>query len=163
MSKPMRRIAAVVATAAVSVALSGCTQGHWVYDAPPAAGVQADDGGIKLRNILVVSDSEGEAILLGGISSRDESTKVTGISIAAQKGDGEFATAQPVEFAQEIYKGRTIYLQGPTTRFTDPELNLGRLAAVTVSFSTGEQVSVEAPVMSSEHPDFKEAWTAASA
>ncbi|WP_231979333.1 hypothetical protein [Tessaracoccus coleopterorum] len=30
----MRRLAAVVATVALTVALSACTQGHWVYEAP---------------------------------------------------------------------------------------------------------------------------------
>ena len=161
MSKPMRRFAAVVATVALAVGLSACTQGHWVYDAPPAAGTQADDGGLKLRNFLVVSDADGEAVLLGGIASRDETTEVTGIQVAPEGEDGQFGEPREVSFSEEIYKGRTIYLDGTTTAFSEPGLLLGRLANVTVSFSTGESVALDVPVMSSEHPDFADAWAAA--
>lgn len=162
MSKPKRRVAAVALTALLTVTLSACTQGHWVYDSPPAAGVQADEGGLKLRNFMVVSDPQGKGILLGGIASRDESTKVTGIQVAAQKPDGSAGTSQQIPFSADIYKGKTIYLDGTTTKFSDPQLQLGRLADVTVGFSTGETVTVEVPVMSSEHPDFSKAWAAAN-
>ncbi len=161
MSKPMHRLAAIIAAATLTITLSACTQGGWVPGAPPAAGVQADDGGIKLRNFLVVSDNEGEAVLLGGVASRDETTEVTGITVAAEGADGAFGEAQEVAFSEEIFKGRTIYLDGTTTRFSDPGLTLGRLAQVTVDFSTGQSVTLEAPVMSSDHPDFSEAWNAA--
>ncbi|SHI31447.1 hypothetical protein SAMN02745244_00100 [Tessaracoccus bendigoensis DSM 12906] len=161
MSKPTHRLAAIVAAAALSVTFSACTAEGWEADAPPAAGVQADDGGIKLRNFLVVSDTEGAAVLLGGIASRDESTQVTGITVAAEGSDGQFGQSEEVQFSEEISKGRTIYLDGTTTAFTDPALLLGRLAKVTVDFSTGESVTLEAPVLSSEHPDFSEAWAQA--
>lgn len=160
MRTPTRRIAAVVASAAIMVTLSGCTQGHWVYDAPPAAGVQADEGGLKLRNILIVSNTEGRAILLGGIASRDTATEVSGITVAPEGSDGGFGEATQVSFSESIPKGRTVYLDGSSTAFDDPALQLGRLAQVTVTFSTGQSVTVKAPVMSSEHPDFSEAWTA---
>lgn len=161
MTTPSRRLAAVVASAACAVALSGCTQGHWVYEAPPAAGVQADDGGLKLRNILIVSDANGEAILLGGIASRDASTAVSGITVAPEGKDGAFGNPTRVNVSEDIPKGRTVYLDGSSTRFDDPALELGRLAQVTVTFSTGESVEVKAPVMSSTHPDFAEAWKSA--
>ena len=85
MSKPMRRAAAVVATAALAVSLSACTGGRWVQEAPPAAGTQTDaaDGAIKLRNFVVVSDKSGEAILVGGITSRDAANEVTAIGVTA--------------------------------------------------------------------------------
>ncbi|WP_197510598.1 hypothetical protein [Tessaracoccus coleopterorum] len=86
---------------------------------------------------------------------------MTGIEIAAQGSDGEFGQPQAVSFSEEIFKGRTIYLDGTTTAFSDPGLELGRLANVTVSFSTGQNVRLDVPVMSSEHPDFAKAWTTA--
>ena len=162
MSKPMRRVAAVVATLALTVTMSACTQGPWVYDSPPAAGVQADDGGLKLRNFLVVADAEGEGILLGGIASRDEPTQVTGVTVAAEAKDGSFGQPQQIALNEQIHKGATIYLLGDTTKFSDPGLELGLLADVTVNFSTGQSVSLEVPVMSSEHPDFAKAFAEAT-
>jgi hypothetical protein len=158
MSKPMRRAAAIVATAALAVSLSACTGGRWVQEAPPAAGTQTDaaDGAIKLRNFVVVSDKSGEAILVGGITSRDEANEVTAIGVTAQAEDGSFGAQQVVEFSEQIPRGQTITLDGTRTKFTD--LILGRLASVTVGFADGQTASLQVPVYSSEHADFAEAW-----
>ena len=160
MSKPMRRAAAVVATAALAVSLSACTGGRWVQEAPPAAGTQTDsaDGAIKLRNFVVVSDKSGEAILVGGITSRDAANEVTAIGVTAQAEDGSFGAQQVVEFSEQIPRGQTVTLDGTRTKFTDPDLILGRLADVTVAFADGQTASLQVPVYSSEHADFAEAW-----
>ena len=76
MRQPMRRTTALLATAALALSLSACTAGQWVADSPPAAGVQVDNGGLKLRNFLAVTDGSGEAMLLGSITSRDEAVDV---------------------------------------------------------------------------------------
>lgn len=161
MSKPMSRLTALVATAALAVSLSACTASAWVQDAPPAAGTQTDVGGLKLRNFMVVSDEAGDAVILGGISSRDAAAQVAGISVAAQAEDGTFGTAQNVAYTADLNKGGTVILDGAETRFTDPDLILGRLATVSVAFADGQTASLEAPIYSSEHPDFAEAWTEA--
>lgn len=158
MRQPMRRAAALVATAALAISLSACTDGHWVPEAPPAAGAQADLDGFKLRNIGVIADTTGEAILTGAIASRDESVEVAGISVAAQLEDGSFGEPALVPFSASIPRGKTLLLEGEPTKFTDAELLPGRLAQVQVQFNTGETVALEAPVISSEHPDFTDAW-----
>ena len=143
---------------ALAVSLSGCTAGQWEYGAPPAAGVQTDQGGLKLRNFVVVSDKSGEAILVGGITSRDEANEVTAIGVTAQAEDGSFGAQQVVEFSEQIPRGQTVTLDGTRTKFTDPDLILGRLASVTVGFADGQTASLQVPVYSSEHADFAEAW-----
>ncbi|MBK7819929.1 MAG: hypothetical protein IPJ61_02340 [Tessaracoccus sp.] len=160
MSKPMRRAAAIVATAALAVSLSACTGGRWEPEAPPAAGTQTDaaDGAIKLRNFVVISDMGGEAILVGGITSRDAANEVTAIGITAQAADGSFGAEQVVDFSEQIPRGQTITLDGSRTKFTDPDLILGRLAGVTVGFADGQTASLQVPVYASDHPDFAEAW-----
>lgn len=163
MSKPLSRAAALVAAAAVAVALSACTASAWVPDAPPAAGVQTDVGGIKLRNVMVVSDEQGAAVVAGGISSRDTDNAVTGITVAAEKADATFSQPQNVAFTADIPKGRTVTLDWSQTAFTDPALRLGKLAEVAVTFSDGTTASVKAPIYSATHPDFKDAYAAATA
>lgn len=158
MTKPMRRIAAIVATAAMSVSLSACTQGHWVYSAPPAAGVQADEGGVKLRSFLIIADTEGDGMLVGAIATRDNPVEVTGIQVTPQVEGGAFGEPQVLEFTDSIRKGATSYLDGTTTQFTNPDLTQGLLAKVDVALGDGSTIQVEAPVMASTHPDFQEWW-----
>ena len=159
MSKPLRRSTAVVASAVLALSLSACTAGQWVYDSPPAAGAQADSQtGIKLRNFAVVADGEGAGMIVGGITSRDAANEVTTIGITAQAEDGSFGAQQVVEFSEQIPRGQTVTLDGTRTKFTDPDLILGRLADVTVAFADGQTASLQVPVYSSEHADFAEAW-----
>lgn len=163
MSKPLHRTAAIVAAAALAVSLSGCTAGQWQYEAPPAAGVQKDDGGIKLRNMLVVTDGEGTGMILGAIASRDEAAEVVGLGYAAEKEDGSYGELNAVPFEASIAKGKTVILDGAETRFNSSELLVGRLAEVAVVLEDGRRISLLAPVMSAEHPDFAAAWDEASA
>lgn len=162
MSKTLRRAAALVVTVALAVSTSGCTAGQWEYAAPPAAGVQVDEGGLKLRNILVVTDGDGAGMILGGITSRDEATTILGLGYAAELEDGSFGQPNAVPFTQDIRKGETIILDGADTSFSTSELLVGRLARVSVQFEDGRSVSLSVPVLSAEHPDFVEAWEQAT-
>lgn len=158
MTKPMRRIAAIVAAAAMTVVLSACTQGRWVYDAPPAAGVQADEGGVKLRGFVIIADTEGEAMLVGAVATREEPIDVTGFQVTPQLKDQAFGEPQALEFNESIRKGATLYIDGDDTQFTNPDLNAGLLAHVDVALSTGANVRLEVPVVSSEDDDFAKWW-----
>lgn len=163
MSNPLRRTAALVATAALAVSLSGCTAGQWEYAAPPAAGVQTDDGGIKLRNFVVLSDGDGTGMILGGIASRDEPAEVVGLGYAAEKADGSYGELNAVQFTASIPAGKTIILDGAETTFDSSELLVGRLARVAVVLKNGQRISLLVPVLSADHPDFAQAWQQATA
>ena len=162
MSK-LRHLTTFVTTVAVVGTLSACTTAGWVPEAPPAAGVQTDAGGLKLRNFLVIADGEGAAMITGGIASRDAATEVVGLGVAPETTDNTFGDQQAIRINEEIGQGQTITLDGTETRFEDDALQLGRLALVSVAFSDGQIVSLEVPVLSSDHPDFAEAWAAAHA
>lgn len=163
MSKTLRRTAALVATVALAVPLSGCTAGQWEYGAPPAAGVQVDQGGLKLRNFVVLTDGDGSGMIVGGIASRDEPAQVVGLGYAAELEDGSFGELNAVPFKAEIPQGKTIILDGSETSFNTSELIVGRLARVAVQFDGGQSVTLSVPVVSAEHPDFAEAWEQANA
>lgn len=158
MSKPVRRAAAILAAAALALSMSACTRAGWVSDAPPAAGVQASDGGLRINNMVVVADEAGDAVLLGGLHSRDEPAEVTSISVAAEEGPESYGAPVELGFSAAIPRGDTVYLDGSETSFANPDLRLGRLAEVVVTFDDDTAVSVHTPVMSSEHPDFAEAF-----
>lgn len=158
MSKPLRRAAAVVAAAALALSMSACTRGGWIPDAPPAAGTQMDSGGYKLRNIVVIADEAGEAILLGGIHSRDDAAQVTGITVAAEESHQQWGSEVDLGYTADIPRGTSVYLDGSETRFSDPELKQGRLAQVKVAFADSTVMTVDTTVLSSEHKDFAEAF-----
>ena len=163
MSKTLRRTAALVATVALAVSVSGCTAGQWEYAAPPAAGVQVDEGGLKLRNFMVVTDGDGTGMILGGIASRDEAASVAGLGYAAELKDGSFGQLNAVPFTADIPKGKTIILDGADTTINTSELLVGRLARVAVQFDGGQSVALSVPVVSADHPDFADAWAQATA
>ncbi|GAA4890013.1 hypothetical protein GCM10025789_03090 [Tessaracoccus lubricantis] len=162
MSKPVRRFAAIIAAAALAVSMSACTRAGWVSDAPPAAGVQTEQDGYKLRNIVVVADESGQAILLGGLHSRDDAAEVTGITVAAEEGYETYGEPVDLGFTASIPRGTSVYLDGSETSFSNPELTPGRLAEVVVTFDGATQLSVHTPVMSAEHEDFAESFSTAA-
>lgn len=158
MSKPMRRSAALVASAALALSLSGCVASAWEYESPPAAGSQTDLAGLKLRNFMIIADEAGEAMLVGAITARDEADSVTAMAYAPETSDGSFGTVQELAFAHDIRKGETIYLDGTAIQFSDPQLLVGRLARLQVAFDSGNIAQLDIPVMSSTHRDFVQAW-----
>lgn len=160
MSKPLRRTAAIIAAAALALSMSACTRGGWIPDSPPAAGTQSDEGGYKLRNFVVVADDSGEAKLLGGIHSRDDAAEVTGITVAAEDGFQNWGEAVDLGYSASIPRGNSVYLDGSETGFSNPDLQLGRLAQVKVTFADNTEMVLDTTVMSAEHEDFAEAFNA---
>lgn len=132
---------------------AGCTAGDWRYDAPPAAGVQADEGLIKARNILLIADESGEGVLNGSIASA-EAASLTGIVVQAETADGGRGAAVPVEITADISRNGIVKLDATNAPVSGAGLLLGRTATVAMQFADGTQLVVEAPILSSEHPDF---------
>ncbi len=162
MTKPMRRPVIAVA-AALALTLSGCVASAWQYDSPPAAGTQVDVGGLKLRNFLIIADDRGEAMLVGAITARDEADSVVTMAYASERDDGSFGQGTEVQFAQDIRKGQTVYIDGSSTQFSDDTLEVGRMAKLQVLFSSGSVAELQVPVMSSKHKDFEQTWAEAHA
>lgn len=153
-----RRIAAWLATAAFALTtFSGCTAGDWRYDAPPAAGVQEDVDDAKIRNVMVVSDDQGQAVLLGSVAST-QPVELGGIQVAAEAEDGGYGMPVNIEVNASLHRDGIHKLEGSDTQFENPELLLGRLAQVTFLFADGRSAVVQAPIYSSDHVDYAEVW-----
>jgi hypothetical protein len=132
--------------AILSVALlSGCTAAG--KDAPTSKirqvtdGVEKDSGAIKVRNIVLVAQGDGSAVLVGTIVNQDAAedaiSSITANGIAAQfTGPLVLAQNTPVIFSGD----------SATTHATFPGLNLipGQRADVTVTFgkASGVKLSV---------------------
>lgn len=154
-----RRIAMMAAAAALTVAASvGCTAGDWRYEAPPAAGVQADAADAKVRNLMIVTDADGQAIVLGSVATTDP-VELADLTVWAQDDSGVPGEPHSIDVSAEIPRDGIFKFEGEATQFENTELLLGRLAEVRVGFGDGRAVTLEAPIYSSEHPDFAEEWS----
>jgi len=137
----------------VGLATAGCTEGQWRYESPPAAGVQADQGDIKARNILLVADESGDGALVGALSSF-EAVKLTEVAVQAETADGGRGDAVTVDVTADIARNGVFNFDGSNAVVEGAGLLPGRLAYVAMRFDDGTQIVLDAPVMSSEHPDF---------
>lgn len=158
-----RRVGTSLAALALVVGLaSGCTAGDWRYDSPPAAGVQTDAGPIKVRNLMVLADTEGEGLLLGSIFTTRGVTLMA-VAVSAEEDGGTFAEPVPVDLTGDVSVNDGLQLGGKDSLVEGAKLREGLLARVMMQFSDGTTAAVEAPVVSSEHADYKEAWAQAQA
>ncbi len=160
MSAPWtRRGLTWLAAAVITVGLTaGCTQGDWRYESVPAAGVQADAADAKVRNLMIISDPDGQALLLGAVAATEPVT-LTGVTIAVINEDGTFGDATAIDLNREISAEGIYTFEPENLQFVDPGLLLGRTAQVDVVFSDGRRASLEVPIYSFEHPDFAETWS----
>lgn len=155
-----RTTALLAATALATFLATGCTAGQWEHDAPPAAGVQQEQDRIKARNVLIIADDQGKAVLEGTIAA-DRAFALTTAGFAAERPDGTWGEATSLPFTGEAAKGKSLALGGPAFAFQSPDLSPGRLASVGLNFDDGTQLTLDVPVYAATHPDFAEAWTKA--
>ncbi len=142
-----RKLATATAALLSVGLLTGCTAAG--KDAPTSKirqvtdGVERDSGAIKLRNVLLVAQPDGSAVLVGTIvnqgSTADAITAITANGITG-KGTGESALAQnaPVIFSGDIANAHVSF----------PGLNLtpGQRADMTISFGKASEVKLSAIV-----------------
>lgn len=153
---PKRRSRLWFAAMALTVGLAaGCTAGAWEYDSPPAAGVQADADTIKARNFLVVADDSGNGTLLGTVTSA-EAVSLTGVAVQAETSDGGRAEPVFVDVTADISRNGSFVIDSSNGEVSGANFLMGRTATVGLQFSDGSEIRMEAPVLSSEHPDFQD-------
>ncbi|MEZ5086661.1 MAG: hypothetical protein R2722_10540 [Tessaracoccus sp.] len=134
-----RTKALLAATALTATMAVGCTAGQWEPQAPPAAGVQQDQDGIKVRNLLIVTDEAGNAVLEGRITA-DRPFVLSDAAYAAEQSDGTWSDAAPLAIAGGQSEGNTLALGGTDNAFQAAELSPGHLARVGLRFEEGVQI-----------------------
>ncbi|GEM_PF-2840734 len=148
MSMPAPRLTrvAVVAVALASLGLTGCTNHETTAPYQPAAGVQTNAPGVKVRNLMVIS--EGGAMKLAGslvASEADTLTKIAGVALK-QNGD----QGQPLTLSQ---KGSITLPNGSSVNLADSDITVkgdvkpGGMTKIDLTFGKAQQVSLSVPVV----------------
>ncbi|HMR48550.1 MAG TPA: hypothetical protein PKE40_05340 [Arachnia sp.] len=156
-----RTKALLAATALAATLATGCTAGQWEPQAPPAAGVQQEEDGVKARNVLIVSDEQGNAVLQGTVTA-DRAFVLTAAGFSAEQPDGTWSEAVELPIAGEAEKGKPLTFGGSEFAFQSPDLHPGLLARVGLSFDEGVKLMLDVPVYDASHPDFATAWAEAT-
>ncbi|MDO5534323.1 MAG: hypothetical protein Q4F65_06705 [Propionibacteriaceae bacterium] len=169
-----RRRAATIVAAGIgaSLLLTGCGFDMQTLQAyTPAHGVSIDvtagenSRQLKVRNLLIVADDQGEGILSASIVSPvdDELVRVEGAAhtMDNQVGSPLTVTGSPVE----LTANRLAVLTDPTAAFTvsSPDLQPGLTVDLKLTFASGLEASAIAPVMSAEDPVYGAVSAAPSA
>lgn len=156
---PRLGLAALLVVAALS---AGCTVGDWSYDSPPAAGVQVDQDGLKVRNLMIVADETGLALLQGTITAT-ETTSLIGVAVAPLTANGELAGPTNIGLVTDpILPAEPLQIDGSSAVFENPDLQPGGLAVVAMEFDDGTIIEIETPLVSSQLPAYQETFAQAT-
>lgn len=155
---PKRRIRTLLAAAALTAVLAtGCTAGDWSYDSPPAVGTQADAGPVKARNLVLVTDEAGQAVLLGTITASENVTLQGGV-VTPEDANGGNSESVALVVAGEIPRDGALKLDASNAMVEGADLLPGRLANLTLRFEGGTELTLDVPVYSTEHADFADVF-----
>lgn len=153
---------AVIASLGAALVLSGCGfNAQTLQQYTPAHGVNVDvragdsNQYLKVRNLLVASNADGEGILSASIVSPqgDELVSVEGMALKADNTVGS-----PLEFSDvsvELTPNQMAVLTGPDAEpitVSGADLTPGLTADLTLTFASGLVARAVAPVTSFEDP-----------
>lgn len=112
----------------------------------PAAGVNNRDYDVNVLNALIVAEENGTGRLIAGLASRtDEEVELTGV--AGEGNDVQFGTdggdavVPPGGFLQLADEGSAL------VSATGEDVVIGDFLRLTMSFSNGDEVSLNVPVL----------------
>lgn len=153
-----RAVSMVVAALGASVALSGCGFNYQTLQPyTPAHGVNTEAGRVKVRNLLVVAGEEGRGVVSASLASpiKDQLTGVRGAPIKADGTRGAELQVQGVD-SIALPPGGLLVLTDLQQRITvtSPDLTPGLTVDLMLTFASGAQTRLLAPVMSASNPDY---------
>ena len=160
------RAARALAALLLSLGLMGLVAGCG-FDAQllqpynPADGTNIDvgeDGTLKVRNLLVVSDAKGKGYLSATIVSNAQE-RLTGVTVAPQSLDGTTGQAVPATLPApvELTPGALVVLtDNPLIRVSAPGIEAGSSATVTMQFAQAGPVTLICPVVDGTVPPWSE-------
>ena len=159
--RPSRRTRGRAARAAAALLLSVGLLGTGAacgFDAQllkpytPSDGTNIDvgeDGALKVRNLVVISRTEGEGIISATMVSTN-ADRLTGLTVAPQKLDGTVGEAVPATLAAPVDLAGTLVVltdEQPLITVSAPELEAGSSATVVMQFEKSGEGSLNAPVV----------------
>lgn len=158
-----RRIAGVAAALGTALALTGCgfdVQTLQTYT--PAHGVNfeitgADGANVKVRNLLVIANDQGNGRLSAAIVSNGKPDALTGVSGIATKQDGTPEGNLTITGADKIQlpAGKLVTLTGegaPSVAVSGTGLKPGRNVTLQLTFASGGVKQLRVPVTDVKDP-----------
>ncbi|SDR79539.1 hypothetical protein SAMN04488543_0496 [Friedmanniella luteola] len=133
----------------------------------PADGTNLDvgaDNQLKIRNLVVVSRTEGEAFISASILSGGGDT-LTAVAVVPSPLSGSPAPAVTAEVPApvELPAGRLVVLtNGPLITVSAPALVAGGAASVTMEFEGSGPVALNCPIVDGTLPEWRSIGTSAS-
>jgi hypothetical protein len=140
----LRRAAASVVAVSALTLTSGCAMFNPVQtnqEYVPADGVPADIGKVALRDLVLVSDGEGTAVLAG--SAINTGTEDVTVQLSPQGEGGAPAGGSELELGPR----EQVNLATEGLQFSDVTAKPGRLVPVAVRSSDGGTTVVQVPVL----------------
>ena len=163
-----RALAAVVLSLGLLGSAAGCGfDAQTLQPYTPADGTNLDvgaDNQLKIRNLVVVSRTEGEGFISASIISGGGDT-LTAAAVVPSPLSGSPAPAVTAEVPApvELPAGRLIVLtNGPLITVSSPALVAGGAASVTLEFAGTGEVALNCPIVDGNLPEWRTIGTSAS-
>jgi hypothetical protein len=145
----LRRAAASVVAVSALTLTSGCATFNPVQTNEqyvPADGVPADIGKVALRDLVLVSDGKGAAMLAG--SAINTGTEKVSVQVSPQGEGGAQAAGAQLDLGPR----EQVSLATKGLKFSDVTAKPGRLVPVAVRSSDGGTTVVQVPVLTATGP-----------
>ena len=146
-----RRLTAATLMLTAALGLTACgtggsTQTNQQYQ--PGIGANVRTGDVRLYNALLVANTDDTyALSVGLLNTTDEEQTLESVTVRPLEGSGSVTAepALPVELQpRQLY---TLGRQGEVADIDGSSVELGRYARLTLTFSSGDEVEVEAPIV----------------
>lgn len=152
-----RSVRALAAGFGVTLLLSGCGfDAQTLQEYTPAHGVNVDDGFLKVRNLLIIANDQGQGQMSASIVSQRGADTLTGVSGYAIKSDGSRGSALTVgRAAVPLRPGEMVVLthqDAPTITVSGADLKPGLTANLTLTFASGAVETAVVPVVDAKDP-----------
>lgn len=146
-----RRLTAATLMLTAALGLTACgtggsTQTNQQYQAGIGANVRTGD--VRLYNALLVANTDDTyALSVGLLNQTDAALTLDSVTVRPLGGSGSVTAqpAQPVELQpRQLY---TLGREGEVASIDGSDIELGRYADLTLTFSNGDEVAIQAPVV----------------
>jgi hypothetical protein len=159
LSRATRLAAVILVTLSVAVTSACGMSVQTSKPYTPSEGINIDVGGyggVKVRNLLVLSRTDGEGYLSGTLVSQSRNS-LTAVSGKAIKGDGTDGAPITATIPQQISLGNglvVVLTNQPLIVLKSPDLKAGLTAQLTLDFSEAGQATVIVPVVDAKQAPY---------
>ena len=122
----------------------------------PAEGVNFDIGTVSVRNLMILSRTEGSGFLSATMVS-DERDALIGVAGNVIKVDGTDGSPLEVALANPVALGNSVLVvltNRPLTTVQSPDLAPGLTVKMVLTFSTAGEQTIIVPVVDSAAPEY---------